>query len=101
MARPVGKWLVGGLVALGVALTVAGRAYLTARTERERLEVPRWIEELKSPDARTRLTAAHRLGDLGAAGATAAPALRAVEHDPDPLVREAVAGALRRVGGGR
>ena len=64
-------------------------------------DVARLMKELKSKDAKTRISAADDLGHIGQVKKSytepAVPALIEALHDPDALVRKAAANALGKV----
>jgi quinol-cytochrome oxidoreductase complex cytochrome b subunit len=62
-------------------------------------EVPRLIQELKSPAPAARLKAVNDLGEIGVAAKAAIPALESLSEDEDEDVRNAAEIALGRIRG--
>jgi len=72
---------------------------LVERSEYSAAVVPALILALKNPNANVRHAAAGGLRDIGPRAAAALPALRSrAKDDPDHMVREAAAEAVRRIG---
>ena len=81
----------------GLVLSVCVSQCLADKKE----DVTRLMKELKSKDAKTRISAADDLGHIGQVKKSytepAVPALIEALHDPDALVRKAAANALGKV----
>jgi HEAT repeat protein len=76
-------------------------AFASAALADKKEDVARLMKELKSKDAKTRISAADDLGHIGQVKKSytepAVPALIEVLHDPDALVRKAAANALGKI----
>src|SRR5437763_9207500 len=76
-------------------------AFASAALADKKEDVARLMKELKSKDAKTRISAADDLGHIGQVKKSytepAVPALIEALHDPDALVRKAAATALGKV----
>jgi HEAT repeat protein len=60
--------------------------------------VDHWLEELRSPEVKTRKKAVIALGHVGSADSRAIPALTAAVKDPDPTIRKEAVLALLNIG---
>lgn len=70
----------------------------TAENTQKALENPETsIQLLTHGNAQVRMASAARLGGMGAQAASAIPALKKLEKDPDPGVRNAAAAAIASI----
>src|SRR5262249_30913902 len=95
MSRTV-RWC----AAVALALSAAASAHEKKEPEYNRVPLSKWVERLKSPDAKKRVEAAQAIEKIGPAAKDAVPALIQTLKDNDPDVREGAARALGEIGPG-
>jgi HEAT repeat protein len=72
-----------------------------ARRILARIIIPGLCTALRHAQPNVRVQAAADLARLGAAAASALPGLREAQHDPEGVVRKAVAAAIETIEGGK